>query len=474
MAPWKSGYGGKILSVVIEPGVTSIGDYAFQYCSNMTSVSIPNTVQTIGVHAFTNCSSLRSVELPGSIKKIPDYAFRNCHVMERIVIPDSVTAIGEQAFSNCYALTSVRIPDSVTSIGDSAFHSCKNLSQITLSKGLTKIRNATFADCTSLVSIAIPKCVSVIEENAFTGCTALTFVSIPGSVHTIGTGAFAACSKLGSVAVNIGVRTISGSAFANCKALESIVFPETVSTIGFSAMNNCNVLADVYVYNPKCSIANGKATLGKTGVTTIYGLDESTAKSYAYQFGYAFESLGDADNSAGVSFTDTEETAYYMGPVGWAVCCGITMGIDATHFAPNQLCTRGQVVTFLWRACGSPEPKSASCPFVDVSPSRYYYKAVLWAYENGITAGIDATHFKPDDTVTRGQFVTFLWRAAGKPAGSGRNPFVDLRSNGFYVDAVGWAVSQAITAGVDATHFQPETPCNRAQVVTFLFRCFGN
>ncbi|MCI6730500.1 MAG: S-layer homology domain-containing protein, partial [Clostridiales bacterium] len=79
-----------------------------------------------------------------------------------------------------------------------------------------------------------------------------------------------------------------------------------------------------------------------------------------------------------------------------------------------------------------------------------------------------------DDTVTRGQFVTFLWRAAGKPAGSGRNPFVDLRSNGFYVDAVGWAVSQAITAGVDATHFQPETPCNRAQVVTFLFRCFGN
>ena len=172
-------------------------------------------------------------------------------------------------------------------------------------------------------------------------------------------------------------------------------------------------------------------------------------------------------------FQDVEESAYYYEPVLWAVDEGVTSGMTATTFKPNRVCTRGQVVTFLWRAAGCPEPETAVCPFVDVASNRFYYKAVLWAYENGITAGIDATHFMPESTVTRGQFVTFLWRAEGKPAAGGSNPFTDLNPVRFYYDAVLWAAQNGIAAGTTATTFAPEGFCTRGQVVTFLYRNYA-
>lgn len=169
-------------------------------------------------------------------------------------------------------------------------------------------------------------------------------------------------------------------------------------------------------------------------------------------------------------FVDVEEGRFYYEPVLWAVEKGITSGVDATHFMPDANCTRGQVVTFLWRSQGCPEPTGTETPFVDVSSNRFYYKAVLWAFENGITAGMDATHFAPERDVTRGQFVTFLWRSVGKPAVSGFNPFVDVSSNHFYYTAVLWAAQRGITTGMDTTHFAPETNCSRGHVVTFLYR----
>ena len=129
-------------------------------------------------------------------------------------------------------------------------------------------------------------------------------------------------------------------------------------------------------------------------------------------------------------FVDVTQERYYYTPVRWAADAGVTAGVDSTHFAPGSTCTRGQVVTFLWRAYGCPAPKSAQCPFGDVSPQRYYYQAVLWAAEQRITDGVDATHFAPDRTVTRGQLVTFLWRAEGCPTGVGTNPFADVGRDG--------------------------------------------
>ncbi len=169
-------------------------------------------------------------------------------------------------------------------------------------------------------------------------------------------------------------------------------------------------------------------------------------------------------------FTDVPADSYYYDAVLWALDKGITGGTTATTFNPNGICTRAQTVIFLWRAMGSPEPTATSCPFTDVIKDTYYYKAVLWATEKGITAGTSSTTFSPDATVTRGQTVTFLWRTADKPTVTSANLFGDVESNAYYANAVLWAVSEGITSGTGASIFSPADGCTRAQIVTFLYR----
>ena len=177
--------------------------------------------------------------------------------------------------------------------------------------------------------------------------------------------------------------------------------------------------------------------------------------------------------AAGTGFTDVAAGAYYEKPVQWAVENGITTGATATTFDPMGTCLRSHVVTFLHRAAGSPEPGSAGNPFNDVQSGGFYYKAVLWAVEKGITAGVSPTVFGPNNSCTRAQVVTFLWRSVGSPEPkSANNPFVDVKTGDFYYKAVLWAVERGITTGLDATHFGPGQNCTRAQVVTFLYRCF--
>ena len=164
------------------------------------------------------------------------------------------------------------------------------------------------------------------------------------------------------------------------------------------------------------------------------------------------------------------DDAYYAGAVSWAVANGVTNGTSQTNFSPDKACTRGQVVTFLWRACGSPEPKNTSNPFTDVNSGDYYYKAVLWAKETGVTSGTSATKFSPGNGCTRAQVVTFLWRANGQPVPrTGSSPFRDV-TGGYYYQAVLWAVENGITSGTSATTFSPDRICTRGQIVTFLFR----
>lgn len=169
-------------------------------------------------------------------------------------------------------------------------------------------------------------------------------------------------------------------------------------------------------------------------------------------------------------FVDVAEGTYYYDPVLWAVANGITSGVDATHFDPNGTCTRAHAVTFLWRAAGQPEPKTTQMPFKDVKAGSYYEKAVLWAVENKITNGTSTTTFSPDENCTRAQIVTFLWRSVGEPyASDSNNPFTDIASD-YYMDAVFWAVKEGITNGTTPTTFSPNDRCTRAQIVTFIYR----
>lgn len=168
-------------------------------------------------------------------------------------------------------------------------------------------------------------------------------------------------------------------------------------------------------------------------------------------------------------FTDVPEDAYYSDAVQWAVENGITTGFTETSFGPNRSCTRAQMVTFLWRAAGSPAPASTNHVFQDVPEGAYYADAVLWAAEQGITGGTSAETFSPNATVTRAQTVTFLYRAAGSPASSGSG-FADVAADAYYADAVAWAAAQGITSGTTAETFSPSQACTRAQIVTFLYR----
>ncbi|MCI7215687.1 InlB B-repeat-containing protein [Dysosmobacter sp.] len=176
------------------------------------------------------------------------------------------------------------------------------------------------------------------------------------------------------------------------------------------------------------------------------------------------------DNSMLNFFVDVPADAYYYDAVLWAAKNGITGGVDDTHFAPNATCTRAQVVTFLWRAAGSPAPKSSMIPFTDVPAGSYYEQAVLWAVENGITDGTSATTFSPDAVCSRGQIVTFLWRANGSPAVSGNSAFTDVASDAYYAAAVTWAEKNDITGGIGGGLFGSNNNCTRAQIVTFIYR----
>lgn len=169
-------------------------------------------------------------------------------------------------------------------------------------------------------------------------------------------------------------------------------------------------------------------------------------------------------------FEDIDDQAYYFAPVIWAVNSGITSGLDETHFGPDDLCNRAQVVTFLWRASGKSEPKSNANPFCDVPKGSFYEKAVLWAYEAGITTGTDATHFTPGATCNRAHVVTFLHRFRGCPEPVVTTAFPDVKPGSFYYEAVLWAAQRAITVGMDGGYFRPELGCTRAQIVTFLYR----
>lgn len=223
---------------------------------------------------------------------------------------------------------------------------------------------------------------------------------------------------------------------------------------------------------------------------TIYGYSGTAAETYANENGFRFVPIaqcavehsyvkgvctrcGYAAQSASDIFTDVPDGKFYSTPVLWAIRAGVTSGTDESHFGPKDTCTRGHVVTFLWNMMGQPEPDMNDNPFVDVPEGKFYTKAVLWAYQNNITSGVDDTHFNPKGNCTRAHVVTFLWNAKGQPEPKAEDtPFVDVKPNKFYTKAVLWAYQNGVTSGLDDTHFGTSQTCTRGQVVTFLYNAF--
>lgn len=227
-------------------------------------------------------------------------------------------------------------------------------------------------------------------------------------------------------------------------------------------------------YTPKNGEDTSKLTVwyikDDGSIENVGGTYNAASKCFVFTTTHLSRYILVSDTTVTNFFADVASGAYYYDAVLWAVKNGVTSGTGATTFNPNGICTRAQAVTFLWRAMGSPEPTGTNNPFTDVSKGAYYYKAILWAVENGITKGTSATTFVPDTTVSRSQSVTFLWRAVGETTVTTENPFADVSDGAYYKKAVLWAVEHGITDGTGKSTFSPDMGCSRAQSVTFLWR----
>ena len=328
-APWNANRE-SITSVIIENGVTSIGEWAFYYCRSLTSVTIPNSVTSIGARAFYSCSSLTSLTSPNSVTSIGRYAFLNCSSLTSIdvasenpnycsvdgvlfnkdkteliqypignarteyTIPCSVTSIGERAFGGCSSLTSITIPNSVTSIGDAAFLDCSSLTSVTIPNSVTSIGEVAFQACSGLTSVTIPNSVTSIGYLAFASCSKLTSVTIPNSVTSIGNEAFSDCLSLTSINVavdNPDYCSVDGVLFNKDKILiqypignarTKYTIPNSVTGIGSSAFYNCSRLTSITI--PNCVTGIGVWAFSECSSLTSVTIPNSVTSIESYTF----------------------------------------------------------------------------------------------------------------------------------------------------------------------------------------------
>lgn len=549
---------GKSADYTVPSGTVAIAGGAFKDYAKLESLVIPDSVTAIGESAFENCAALKRITLPKNITKLEASCFSGCTALAEIALPDGLKALGEKVFSGCAALKSVRIPAEVTVIPTEAF-----------------------SGCSSLESITIPKSVSHINERAFDGCTALKKVDYLGSdtdwsrvTKETGNNALnnaeksftrtdhehkytdtvipPTCTERGctvhlcacgdkredSYTPPLG-HSYKGGICVRCGILDPnkdtphkhdfipIVTKPTCLTEGFTtyacSCGECYTKDYVSAVGHKTQLQIAKAagclTGGYTGdeVCTVCGkvfkqgsvifalghdpqparVKAPTCTESGYTgdlicmrcgdmtqtgttvaaaghkfFGGVCSVCGAKGAEAAPKFDDVKSGAFYFDAVQWAVENGITNGTGKNTFSPNDVCSRYQIVMFLWRAAGQPEAKAA-VSFADVKPGDIFYEAVQWAVERGITKGTSSTSFSPYAPCTRGQIVTFLYRSAGSPKVSGACNFSDVSFGSFCHDAVIWASSEGITNGTSAGRFSPNEGCTRAQVVTFLYRASG-
>ncbi len=456
-----------IQTVVIQPGVTEIGNWAFAYHKWLTDLTIPDSVTRVGENAFLFCERLANLTIPHSVTEIGMYGFSDCTSLTELTVPNSLTEIGLNSFSSCTGLTSVVIEDGATRIGVGAFHGCSSLTSVTIPDTVAEIGERAFADCTGLTSITIPGSVTEISELAFSGCTGLTSFTIPNSVTKIGQGAFIGCTGLTSIVIPDSITSISRSTFSDCNCLMFVTIPDSVTSIGSSAFD-CIDLTFITIPESVTHIEQG-AFYDWTGLT-MYGAAGSAAEKYAKENHIPFVVGKAPDRVPAYGFHDVFQDDYYADAVKWAMENGISEGANEKHFGPRYTCHRAHAISFLWSAADKPEPAGTGEAFTDVPDDFYCKEAVQWAVEQGITSGTGSGKFSPTASCTRAQIVTFLYRAANSPAVTGEISFSDVPATAYYKDAVQWAAENNITSGTGGGKFSPNTKCTRGQIIAFLYR----
>ena len=584
MIPWTD-HLEEIQTVVIEEGITSVGNFAFSNAVNLTEVTMADSVSSIGESAFRNCGQLSSVDFPADLTEIKGFAFMNCTALTAaglgsvqtignsaffgcsaltdLDLGESLIAIDTLAFSECTALTEVTMPDTVTGLGSDVFSGCSALTTVKLSNALTDLPKYTFNDCISLKNVTMPEYLTTIGERAFYYCQSLETIQLPFSMIAIGDDAFGHCISLNDIQLPMALSYVgyfafngctsltsmefppnltyfTGGSFYDCTGLTELVFPEGTTYVDDDAFAGCtgvkkivftgdlptimgafiDITADAWypagnetwtsdalldyggtlTWHAMCAEHSfGKWTPVVDATCTESGIDQRVCSSCAWTESRVSQAHGHIwdegeENEDGElvytclicgettgeipfvnPFTDVAEGDFFYDAVCWAVEKGITTGATETTFNPNGKCDRASVVTFLWRAAGCPEPETTNNPFTDVKESHFFYKAVLWAVEEGITNGTSANTFAPFAKCNRAAVVTFLYRAMGEPEVTAtESGFTDVTNPALYYYApVLWAVENGITNGMGDGTFGINKTCNRAQVVTFLYRTYN-
>lgn len=549
---------GKAADYTVPSGTVAIAGGAFKDCAKLESLVIPDSVTAIGESAFENCAALKRITLPKNITKLEASCFSGCAALAEITLPDGLKTLGEKVFSGCAALKSVKIPAEVTVIPAEAFSGCSSLESITIPKNVSHINERAFDGCTALKKVDyLGSDTDWSQVTKETGNNALdnaeksftrtdhehkyTDTVIPPTCTERGcTVHLCSCGdkREDSYTPPLG-HSYKGGICVRCGILDPnkdiphkhdfipIVTKPTCLTEGFTtyacSCGECYTKDYVSAVGHKTQLQNAKAagcmTGGYTGdeVCTVCGkvfkqgsvifalghdpqparvkaptctesgytgdlicmrcgdmtqIGKTVAAAGHKFFGGVCSVCGAKGAEAAPKFDDVKSGAFYFDAVQWAVENGITNGTGKNTFSPNDVCSRYQIVMFLWRAAGQPEAKAA-VSFADVKPGDIFYEAVQWAVERGITKGTSSTSFSPYAPCTRGQIVTFLYRSAGSPKVSGACNFSDVSSGSFCHDAVIWASSEGITNGTSAGRFSPNEGCTRAQVVTFLYRASG-
>ena len=508
---------GKSADCTVPNGTVAIAGGAFKDCSKLESLVIPDSVTVIGKSAFENCAALKRITLPKSITTLEASCFLGCAALAEIALPDGLKTLGEKVFSGCAALKSVRVPAEVTVIPAEAFFGCVSLESITIPKNVSHIKERAFDGCTALKKVDyLGSDTDWSRVTKETGDSALdnaeksftrtdhehkyTDTVIPPTCTERGcTVHLCACgdkredsytpplghSYKDGICVRCGILDPNKDTPHKHDFIPTVTKP-TCLTEGFTtytcSCGECYTKDYVSAVGHKTHLQNAKAagcmTGGYTGdiICTRCGDMTQAGKTVAATghkfFGGVCSVCGTKGAEAVPEFDDVKPGAFYFDAVQWAVKNGITNGTGKNTFSPNNVCSRYQIVMFLWRAAGQPEAKAA-VSFADVKPGDIFYEAVQWAVERGITKGTSSTSFSPFAPCTRGQIVTFLCRSAGSPKISGACNFSDVSSGSFCHDAVIWASSEGITNGTSAGRFSPNEGCTRAQVVTFLYRASG-
>lgn len=516
-------------SVSMSDAVTAVGEGAFSNCSKLKSVVLPKGLKELKSSLFSGCSALEAISIPDSVKTLGEGVFSGCAALKEVKIPGEVTVIPKNAFSGCAALESVSIPASVTAIKEAAFDKCTALKNVTFlvkddewsrvtidgSNEALKDARKSFASHTHsyVDTVTAPTCTAngyTVHKCSCGDTKTDSYTKMLG--HSYQGGICVRCGVLEDhkhdfkQTVTAPTCTSEGFTTYTCACGESYK-KNYVSALehkpelknekkagclkgGYTGDEVCTVCGKVFkagsvilalghsteLRNEKtATCVNGGYTGDLVCVRCGDIIEQGRATAAAgHKFFGGKCSVCDAQESGSKpveakSFDDVIPGTFYYDAVMWAVKNNITKGTGASTFSPGDGCTRFQIVTFLWRACGCPTAATAAS-FSDVSPSDSFYEAVRWAVERGITKGTGSSSFSPYATCTRAQIVTFLYRAAGSPTVSSGIRFFDVAPNAFCRDAVVWATERGITNGTSDTTFSPDAACTRAEVVTLLYR----